>query len=214
MHITANLAALALKQLIGGACSVVGVSAGEGAVEGVVGFLMRHFVDHSQRLTLALRQSNDRAWKALEVALAGDSIWDRCKLVLASGEEKAFREMVRPFLAGCSLAELQGRDAYRQSCLTELRAARKAGLLTEGALEPAELARKAGTFARFSAPNDLLDAEFQALGQMGEICARPDTETSRRSWGFDRDRARPCWQWRFATSSGERWRPIMPSSRG
>jgi uracil-DNA glycosylase family 4 len=168
MRITANLCALALKQLVGGACKVVGVEAGAGAVEGVVGFLTRHFLDHSQRLTEALRQSNERAWKALEVALAGDSLWDRCKLVLASGEDKAVRELVGPFLASCDLAMLHGRESYRRLCLAELRAARKEGLLTEGALEPTELAKKAGAFARFGDPQAMLQAENETLGQMGQ----------------------------------------------
>ena len=33
----------------------------------------------------------------LEIALAGDSFWDRCKLALAPSEDKAFREQVRAF---------------------------------------------------------------------------------------------------------------------
>src|SRR5215204_5690055 len=130
MQLTANLCALALRGVVGGACQAAGVAPGEGAVNAVVGVMMRHFLDHSQSLLEALRQTNDRAWRALEVALAGDGLWDRCKLVLASGEQ------VKPFLHTCSLAELQGRDNYRQACHTELRAARKAGLLTEGKLEP------------------------------------------------------------------------------
>jgi uracil-DNA glycosylase family 4 len=166
MRITANLCALALKGVVVGACRTVGIEGGEGAVEGVVGFLVRRFTDHSQRLTEALRQSNERAWKALEVALAGDSLWDRCKLVLASGEDKAIRELVQPFLARCDLAMLHGREPYRRLCLAELRAARKDGLLAEGSLEPAELARTAGAFARFSDPQALLAAEHDTLAQM------------------------------------------------
>src|SRR5262249_47274360 len=134
VRISQDLCALALRGLTGGACKALGCEAGAAAVEGVVGFLMRHFADHSQRMLEALRNANERAWRALEVALAGDGLWDRCKLVLASGDEKAFREQVRPFLDGCSLAELHGRDAFRQACLNELRAARKAGLLAEGKL--------------------------------------------------------------------------------
>src|SRR5262249_13322350 len=128
MRITANLAALALKQLVSGACRAAGVEAGAGAVEGAVGFLLRRFLDHSSRLTEALARSNERAWRAVEVALAGDSLWDRCKLVLAPGEEKAFRDLVGPFLAGCSVAALVGREAFRKLALAELRAARKEGL--------------------------------------------------------------------------------------
>src|SRR4051794_14577207 len=158
MRISANLCALALRQLIGGACRAVGVEPGDVAVEGVVSFLTRHFIDHSQKLTIALETANDRAWKALEVALAGDSLWDRCKLVLTSGEERAFREQVRPFLDACPLAELHGRAAFRQASVEELRAARKAGLLGAGRLDPPALARQAGAFARFTDPQGLLDA--------------------------------------------------------
>src|SRR5262245_1652989 len=122
MGISANLFTLALQPLIGGACKAVGLNLGEGAVGSVVGLLTRHFTDQSARLTEAMKRTHERSWKALEVALAGDSLWDRCKLVFTSAEERAFREQVRPFLNACALAELQGKAAYRQACLTELRA--------------------------------------------------------------------------------------------
>jgi uracil-DNA glycosylase family 4 len=172
MRICTNLYALALRQLIGGACRAAGVQPGAAAVDGVVNFLTRHFSDHSQRLTEALALTNERAWRALEVALAGDSLWDRCKLALARGEEKAFREQVKPFLDACPLAEVQGRITYRQACLRELQAARKAGLLEGGAVEPAGLARRAGAFARFTDPQGLVAAEVEALGEMGEDLKR------------------------------------------
>jgi hypothetical protein len=168
MRISTNLYALAMQQLIGGACKAAGVNPGAGAVEGVVVFLTRHFRDHSSRLTEALEMTNERAWRALEVALAGDSLWDRCKLMLARGEDKAFREQVQPFLDACPLAEMQGKGPYRQSCLRELQAVRKAGLLQGGPLDPAALARRAGAFARFADPQSLLGAESEALSEMGD----------------------------------------------
>jgi uracil-DNA glycosylase family 4 len=168
VRITFNLCTLALQQLVGSACKAAGLDPGAAAVDSVVSFLTRHFLDHSQRLTEALQLTNERAWKALEVALAGDSLWDRCKLVLARGEERAFREQVQPFLDACPLAELHGKAAFRQSCLDELRAARKAGLLNAGELSPAALARQAGAFARFGDPHALLAAEQGALGEMAD----------------------------------------------
>src|SRR5262245_5125483 len=164
MQITSNLAALALRQVVDGACRVAGLETGVGAVQGVTHFLFQRFLDQSTRLTEALQQSNERAWRALEVALAGDSLWERCKLVLAPGEEKAFRGLVQTFLASCSLV---GKEAFRKLCLAELRAARKEGLLTEGSLDPKELAEGAGAFARFSDAQALLEAEDDALQQMG-----------------------------------------------
>src|SRR5438552_90935 len=99
MSITQNLCALALKGVVGGACKLAGIEAGLGAADGVAGFLTQRFVDHSQTLTRALQKANEQAWKAVEVALAGDSFWDKCKLlVFTSADDKAFREQVRPFL--------------------------------------------------------------------------------------------------------------------
>src|SRR5262245_43981277 len=106
MPITQNLCALALKGVAGGACKAAGLEAGAAAVDGVVNFLTRRFVDHSHALTRALHKSTEQAWKALEVALAGDSFWDKCKLAFSSAEDRAFREQVRPFLDACPLAEL------------------------------------------------------------------------------------------------------------
>jgi uracil-DNA glycosylase family 4 len=166
MTISANLCSLALQQLVGGACRAVGVTLGDSAVEGVVGFLTRHFTDQSQRLTQALEQTNQQAWRALEIALVGDSLWDRMKLVMASSEERAFRQQVKPFLDACPLAELQGKADFRKNCLRELQAARKARHLEAGALDPAALARGAGAFARFADETSVVAAEFEALAQM------------------------------------------------
>jgi len=167
-----NLSALTLRQVIGGACQAVGVSPGDVAVAGVAGFLTRHFIDQSQRLSVALQLSNARAWKALEVALAGDSFWDRCKLLFTSGDQKAFREQVQPLLGACPLAQAKGREAFRREALAELRAAERDGLLTQGKLDPEELARQTGAFARFRKPEELLQAEYDALDQMATAIRR------------------------------------------
>jgi uracil-DNA glycosylase family 4 len=169
MQMLLDLSALTLRQMVGGACQAMGLEAGEAAVVSVGGFLSRHFFDQSQRLTDALQKSNARAWKSLEVAVAGDSFWDRCKLVFASGDQKAFREQVRPLLAACPLAQEKGQDAFRQDCLKELRAAERAGLLNQGKLDPEELARRTGAFARFRQPQELLQAEYDTLDQMAGL---------------------------------------------
>jgi len=166
MHITQTLCALTLNQVVGGACEALGLVAGPAAAEGVVGFLSRRFLDHSQTLMDALEQANQKAWRALEVALAGDSLWDRVKLVFTSGDDKAFRAQLQPFLAACPMAELNGRDQFRQDCLRELRAAGKANLLIAGSVDAASLALEAGVFARFDDPQSLLNAEFEALERM------------------------------------------------
>src|SRR4051812_1776227 len=106
MVLVQTLSVLALRQVVGGACAALGVKE---SGEAVVGFLTERFTDHSQRLTVALKTANDNAWKALEIALAGDSLWDRCKVLAARSEDKAFAQQVRAFLDAAPLPELAGK---------------------------------------------------------------------------------------------------------
>jgi len=167
MRIAYHLSALALRQVVGGACEAVGLAAARESSGVVVGFLTQRFSDHSQRLTVALRHAGERGWKTLEVSLAGRSLWDRCKAMLAPREEQAFRLQVQAFLDATPLAGLPSHgEEFRQQCLRELRAARKAGVL-DGMVELARLAEQVGDFARFSEPTELLDAEWKLLDAMG-----------------------------------------------
>ena len=167
MAIIHNLSALALRQLIDGAVKAVGFKIAEEGADAVVGLLARYFTDHSQRLAAALHTANERAWRALEIALAGDSLWERCKVKLASRDYQAFRQQVQAFLDVTPLAGLPSHGAeFRQQALAQLQAARKAGLLTGGTLAPAELAGRAGAFARFADPQSLLEAEWALVEEV------------------------------------------------
>jgi serine/threonine protein kinase len=169
MAVLYKVSVLALRRLVEGVVKAVGFKTVEGTADALVAMLGRHFADHSQRLTTALATANERAWKALEISLAGDSWWQRCKLKLAAREYQAFREQVQAFLAAAPLAGLPGQDAgFTQQALRELQAARKAGALTGGSLVPEELARRAGAFARFADPAKVLDAEWQLVDEVVE----------------------------------------------
>src|SRR5262245_40776425 len=156
MGVFSNLAVLALK----------GVSAAVGLKEGgeaVADLLTQRFSDHSQRLLIALNTANEQAWKALEIALAGDSLLNRA-------EDKALAHQVRLVLDAMPFPELSGKQAYRQECLKELRAARKAKALTAGTLEPRQLAQQTADFARFSDPTSLPAAEWRLVaGMAGQL---------------------------------------------
>jgi hypothetical protein len=173
MGLVQTLAPLVLRQLIAGACDAVGFKAGGKTADAVIDFLQERFTDHSQRLTKAIADANDKAWKALEIALAGESLWERCQAVMARSEDKAFGRQVRAFLDGTPLAGLPGNGPeFRQECLRELRAARRDKVLTGGDLDPRQLARQAGAFARFADPQRLLDAEWAAVGQVADELRR------------------------------------------
>jgi serine/threonine protein kinase len=164
-----TLSVLALRNVVEGACKAIGMEAVAQGGGALIGFLEQHFVDQSQHLTEALHKANEQAWKALEIALAGESWWERCSRMLASGEQKAFRTHIQAFLDATPLGGLSNHGPeFRQECLRQLRAARKAKLLTAGALEPRELARKAGQFAQFADPQAVLKAEWHAVERMAD----------------------------------------------
>jgi serine/threonine protein kinase len=171
MPILHCLCTLALSPTVTGLCQRFGTKPAPDAVGGVIGVLTRHFTDHSQKLTQALKQSNDRAWRGIELALAGDSWWRRTTAFLTPADARAFRHQVEKFLDSVPLSELVTNAQVRQECLRELQAARKAGLFG-GPLDPEALARDAGSFARFDDPHTLLAAEWQTLGDVAAALRR------------------------------------------
>ena len=130
---------------------------------GLTQLLDERFGDGSQRLMVAIRHANERAWKALEIALAGETLWTR----LARPEDRAFRQQIRTFLDNVTLPQLTGRDDFRRDCLCELQNARKRGLLL-GPIVAGELAESAGKFARFIDLSAVREAEQQALSELAE----------------------------------------------
>ncbi len=173
MRVFESLSAYALRPLFGGAVEWLGIKAVGSVAEGTVEFLAQRFLDQSQRLNRALREAHERAWKALEIALAGESFWERCRLTLASGENKAFRRQLRTFLDKTPALGLPGEpELFRRQCLSDLRLARKRGLLTENTLEPLPLAQRTAALTQFDDPGLLLDAQWRFVAMLaGELHA-------------------------------------------
>ena len=163
MGIVHHLSALALGPAVKTACDAAGLNLTDGSTEGVSGFLAARFKDNSQRLAEALHQANARAWQTLEVALAGDSWWQRVKGLLGPREDQTLAHQVRAFLDATPLPELAGKTKYREACLAELRGARKARLL--GGKGP-EATAAADLFVRFVDPRSLLAAEGNLLDRI------------------------------------------------
>ncbi len=132
------------------------------AVEGV----RSHFTDHSERLTEALAQSNEKAWKTIEIALGGQRFWDR----FASAEDQALREQVKSFLES---AVQEDDPGYLTASLKELRQARAKGhLTTSEGFRPEILAEEVGPFARFDDPEALLAAECSLVEEIARELQR------------------------------------------
>ncbi len=164
MSILQHLASLALQPLLDSAAEALGLAAGSNAAERLVGFLSDRFRDHSLKLHQALERAGDRAWQALELALAGDSWWERIKVGLARREDQQLRQQVRAFLDATPLGNLSSHGPeFRQQCQRELRAARQQGLLSHGALDARRLAEQSSDLLRYSDPHARLQAEQRQL---------------------------------------------------
>ncbi len=135
MAVVQSIATLLLKPLVGD------------VAEKVVAALTDHWTDHGERLVKALRTANERAWKAFEVALAGDSWWQQIKGLLANKEDETFSRQVRAFLDGLPMPDLAGRTRFREQCLRELQQARRNQDLTKGELTAAALRAQARPLA-------------------------------------------------------------------
>ncbi|MDB5309719.1 MAG: domain, G-beta repeat [Gemmataceae bacterium] len=163
MRVLARLSVFALAPLVGGVCRAAGLSAAGEGLAAVAKFLADRLSDQSLRVADALRESADRAWQTLELALAGES------LVSAAdrGDDRAFREQVRLFLLN---ARFDGRAAgdrdFVPRCLAELRAAKAAGVLNGEDVDPVKLAERLGDLTRFGEPTALLAAQWQLADEL------------------------------------------------
>jgi serine/threonine protein kinase len=145
-------------------CSFALEQGGAGALPQVLSVLGDHLSDSSKRLVRALQRANDRAWRSLEIAVAGERLWNK----LDRAEDRAFRQQVATFLRTMPMEDLRGNDSFRRQCLADLREARRKGL-TSGQPQAAVLAERTGAFARHTDPQALVARQKQAIEEMAEI---------------------------------------------
>jgi serine/threonine protein kinase len=171
MHLSSfrgALHAFALRPLLGGVARMIlpGVEAKytDAAISSVENYLVSRFTDPSRELGAALGRASDRSWRAVEVALTGESLWSR---FTDRGEDKAFRADIRTFLDSNPLQLPDGRAAtFCRAALRQLRAAREAGLIPGDGLSPSAAAEQATGFLRFASPSAVCDAEWQLMGEI------------------------------------------------
>src|SRR4051794_10128405 len=104
MSLLSNLAAFGLRQVMGD---------GAENVTQAVADLLR---DHGETLPRALHNAHERAWQALGIALAGDGLLDRLRVLFSSGDDKGIRQQVNTFLQGNTLSFRATPTEFRQTC--------------------------------------------------------------------------------------------------
>src|SRR5262245_27074215 len=143
------------------------------AGDALLAFFNNRFGDHTRRVTLALEVAAERAWRSLEFTLGRTGWWEAVPLSMAAREERAFRAQVKSFLDSVPPVILPGDpDTFRARCLTELRSARKVGLVPGRGLAVDELASRGLTLAGHSDPLRHLEADRQAVGRLAETLRR------------------------------------------
>lgn len=169
MSIGEILSRLVLKRLI----DDVFVAGGAETLDAITDFLTRCGRQSDPRLTAALEQGLERAWRALEVALSDDPFWDNGQVGLAPGAAQSLRQHLEMVLVelvqGGTGVSRPGTTAVahalRRQCLWELRAAREGGALA-GSLDTDEWARSREVFGRFAADQGRRDTRRRTEGQL------------------------------------------------
>ncbi|MFO0927782.1 MAG: serine/threonine-protein kinase [Gemmataceae bacterium] len=177
MSILTHLSSLALRGAGQAVCEVAGVGAAGGTVGTVVGLLEARFRDNSGPLVQALDRATRNTWRAVEVALAGSSWWERCKVSLASGDARGIRAQVQAYLDANPLDGIDGHGPdFRGQCLAQLQAARKAGLLDKGKLSAGDLARRVGDLSRYGDQTGVVEGELKAIDEIAGVLRKAGYE--------------------------------------
>ncbi len=152
MSVTGTLAALALRYAF------------NESAEKVVSTVKEYFADHSQLLPDALVRANDRAWKAVGLAIAGNTLFDRVRGWSAGGEMVAMRDQLRTFIENTPTGLDAVPGELRASACDELNRLRKSGRLALK-LNGSEVA---SDIRRYSDPSKLAGSAAEAVAAVAD----------------------------------------------
>ncbi|MGL4552677.1 MAG: hypothetical protein ACRC33_16000 [Gemmataceae bacterium] len=136
--------------------------------DALLGLLGERFADNSRRLEGALSRSAERAWRALEVALAGPTLWQGACDLIGSRDDKLLRRQVQTFLdrmPGCP-------GPFRLECLKELRGARRVKLVPGNVPGAFEVDGDFAAFARSLEPARVLEHDNRLMAGIAEELRR------------------------------------------
>ncbi len=131
-----------------------------------VDLLRKHFVDHGQALPKAISRANNRTWQAFSIALAGDGFVTSVNNFFASRDSKGIAAQIKQFVDGNAASLPRMAPEFRKACLTELKKAKQAGLLSADNLTAEQLASKNGTFAKYTDFHGMIDGAKRAVDQV------------------------------------------------
>ncbi len=129
-------------------------------VEGAIDWVKQRFTDHSEALPKAIAAANDRAWQALALALAGDSLLDTIFGRFRDSDMKAVRAQIRAFVDNSDSGLELSPAGLRVKACEELNQLRRAGRLG------ADVEWTALDLTRFGSTAKLSDDAHRAVSQI------------------------------------------------
>ncbi len=99
----------------------------EGVIDAGVKWVKERFTDNSLALTKAVTTAHERAWQAVELALATDTFFSRATSLFRDGDLKAVQKQIREFVATADTGLDGAADGLRTKACNELLTLKKAG---------------------------------------------------------------------------------------
>jgi hypothetical protein len=170
MSVFVKLSALAIRPILGAVARTVlpgiGGDAAEKAGAAVERYFVSRFTEPSQRLRKALRESNERSWRAVELALAPETMWGNItsRLFDKDGDDKGFRDNLRAFLEANPLQlPPEQADEVRKRALRELHSARRTKIIPGSDTTAGAMAKEAACFYQFRDAPAIRSAELEVI---------------------------------------------------
>ena len=129
--------------------------------------LVAHFTDESQALPKASAAANERTWKALAVALAGDTFWDQCKAFVGADQTlRTLRVQLEPFLRAAALDQLP--KEFGDDCFAELKKFRSSADFKDRPVPAADFKRELTNWKRYTDPRGVIEGAVAAVNGVAQ----------------------------------------------
>ncbi|MEZ6140929.1 MAG: protein kinase [Zavarzinella sp.] len=156
-----ELSLIAVRFVVGGAFEATGIPVNGGRA---FNFIFERFNDQSQRLPKTLTWVTERAWKTLELTLAGDSIWHN---ITKRADDRTLAEQLRLALLNVPFdPTIEDKQAFFKQCLKEIRHLNKSKALRGAIIGASELKQHEQQMAQFTDPTSVLHAEWVSADQI------------------------------------------------
>lgn len=162
--VAGTLVAIAFRPFVGDAADGIGRAISSGPK------------DDLQRLMEAMAESQDKGWRALEIGLRGDSMFQKAGNLFSS-DNGAVQQQIKAFLAAYDEQDYDDEFApkiteeFKAKCLKELVTARKRGVIPGDAVPADRFSSETSVFPGAASPAEIRDAESEVLRYAGASLA-------------------------------------------